>query len=113
MKDVSNLKTIMKQVIDTLDTFPETRNSDTLLAIKLWQSFYFDYLSNDMKSIDLMNLFMIPKETTIVRCRAKVQNELKIFMPTDPEIAKARGILEEDWKKALGYHIEENGQLTF
>lgn len=42
---------------------------------------------------------------TIKRIRAKIQNDLKEFLPTDASVAKKRGWQEDEWRKFLGYPV--------
>jgi hypothetical protein len=110
MIDVENLDTIEEQVKSILKDFPTARNSDIELTIKIWQRFYSDKLTADKNHVKLENLFIIAREASIVRLRSKVQNELNLYLPTEWVIAKRRGILQEQWKTALRYYVESNGQ---
>ena len=100
-----NLK---KQVKFVLENYPETRNSDIRLMGNIWVIFYKDMLIFDGKeySVKLKNLYDLPREDNIKRIRAKLQNEEKKYLPTDPEILKKRKCLEEKWRNILGYNPE-------
>ncbi len=72
-----------------LREFPETRNSDIALTIELWKEFHPD-LIEDWK-IDINLLFTLPRADNISRCR-RLLNEKGLFLPTDPDVLKARRI---------------------
>ncbi len=94
-----------------LENYPETRNSDIALTIKIWEEFYsnilFDNPMNGVKSVELRSLFELPREDNIKRCRAHWQNDKKMFLSTELKIALKRGILEDEWRVAIGYPTKE------
>lgn len=108
--------TLKKQVEFILEFYPETRNSDKLLTIKVWKNFYGQFVIDksveEYSYIYLKNIMELPSQDGIKRVRAHIQNTEKRFLPTDIDVAKERGWREEDWKRALGYHVEPAGQLS-
>jgi hypothetical protein len=111
----NEIKTLKKQVENILGNFPEARNSDKYLTITVWRTFYRKFISNPDElcaKLYLNDIMNLPSQDGIKRIRAHIQNTEKRFLPTDIDIAKERGWREEDWKKALGYHVESAGQLS-
>lgn len=111
-------QSLRSQVEQTLECYPETRNSDIALTIQIWHSFYSSYLQLDNRgkeyaSIQLLFLYELPREDNIRRLRAQIQNQEKEYLPTSWEIAKQRGINEDVWKKSLGYFVENSNQMRF
>ena len=114
-----DIRTLKDRVDFILETIPPTRNSDKLLTIHVWQKFHSDLLdvSHDGQRkrvmIPIEKVMDLPSQDGIKRVRADIQNVEKRFPPTDPEIAKERGWLEDEWKKALGYSVGDGGQTEF
>lgn len=106
-----NLKTLTGQVEYILSTNEDARNSDISLTIGIWKRFYSGKIRgwdaqdgfNLEGSVDLKDLFDLPREDNIKRIRATFQNEKHLYIPTDQKIAEGRGINEEEWRKHLGY----------
>ncbi len=104
-----NLK---NEIYYCLQHFPETRNSDIELTIKIWKKFYSKYLfvrptsttqTNPTYWIDLESLWSIPSQDDIKRLRAKIQNPNPttnyqgMYPPTCWEVAKKRHWNEQQW----------------
>ena len=106
MTIVEDLKKVKDQVEHILKTFPYTRNSDKDLFAKLCEEFY-----GVGSRISWAEFFDLPNYESIRRSRQLLQAK-KLYPPTDPKIALARGWLEEEWKKALGYSVGEKGQMV-
>lgn len=94
---MNELKSLKQKVEKVLEECPETRNSDIELMIQIWQKYY--EVGN---SINLRSLFSLPREDHIKRVRASFNAKGK-YLPTDLKIAKTRGILENEWRQAMGY----------
>ena len=93
------------EVEEILRNIPETRNSDITLMIEVWKRFYKNKLKvakTGQHGVYLEDLYYLPREDTIKRIRAKF-NENGQFYPTDWEVAKARGMEEDQWRVAMGY----------
>ena len=60
-------------------------------------------IHEDNDSVMLKELFELPREDNIKRIRAKIQNDEKRLLPTKWEVARKRGILEDEWRVAMGY----------
>jgi hypothetical protein len=104
-----NTEKIKGKVEHCLRNFPETRDSDITLTIKLWAVFYGDMLRKDEEgsiSVKLKYLFELPREDNIKRVRAQFNSEGKYF-PTNWKVAKARGIKEDEWRLSLGYPAKQ------
>lgn len=102
MTKLDEIITLKARVEYLLKEFPETRNSDVLLTIKIWKMFYG---AKDMMTLE--HLYDLPSQDGIKRVRAYFQNTLRIYPPTIKEIALKRHWLESDWKIALGYNIQQ------
>ena len=112
----TGIKTLKARVRAILEEYPDTRNSDIALTIRIWNVFYPDKVcpmpfGDDGKRVDFVavdDLFKLPREDNVKRCRAYWQNTRKMFPPTVWEIAKQRGMLKDEWRVALGYPTEES-----
>lgn len=96
-----------KQIRHILATDEKSRNSDIRLTQMIWWNYYRKDLleTNNKVYVDISALYHLPREDNIKRIRAKIQNDLKEFLPTDPKIAKKRGWQEDEWRKFLGYPV--------
>lgn len=113
---VQEIKTVKAMVERVLEEIPSTRNSDKELTIQLWQIFFSEHIfyeRGEKACIRLESIWDLPSQDSIKRVRAEIQNVEKRLIPTDPEVAEARGWLMDDWKKALGYYVEDSGQGKF
>ena len=109
---------LKKQILYCLEQYPETRNNDISLTIKVWLNFpaYNEDKGRNVKMIysektkkyyvELSDLHWLQREDVIKRERAIIQNVEKRFLPTDPKIAEFRkrnGRGETKWLKEHGY----------
>ena len=94
-----------KQIRETLQRDERSRNSDIRLTQVIWATYYPKHL----KRIDghwyvaMQDMYDLPREDNIKRIRAKIQNDLHEFLPTDPEVARKRGWEIDEWRSYLGY----------
>ena len=98
---VTCLDTLRRQVLLALKVNPATRNSDKLLTWCVWQQFY-----GIGATIDRETFMKLPSEDAVKRIRAVVQNDEKLYLPTDWEVAKKRGWNEIAWRYHLGYTLD-------
>lgn len=108
-------KTKLRDMVEErLQNDEETRNSDIKLTISVWRKYYPNYVldtsQGDKSGIFLDALFILPREDNVKRIRAKIQNEEKKYLPTDPEVRKKRKISEEEWYDYLGYARRDPNQ---
>ena len=95
--------TLKQQVEQTLKTQPDTRNSDITLMIAIWKKYY-----GVGEYVELKKLYDLPREDNIKRIRAKFCEEKKEWAyPTSLEVARKRGIKENEWRLFLGYPLKE------
>lgn len=90
-----------------LEFYPETRNSDIKLTNCIWFVYYKGLLFKDNNgkwSVNLLNLYDLPREDNVKRIRARIQNEEMRFLPTILAVVRKRRINEEAWRVALGYN---------
>ncbi|UQX52297.1 DUF3800 domain-containing protein [Cytobacillus pseudoceanisediminis] len=85
-------KHVTQKVGAILNRFDETRNSDIALMIKFWEIFE----GHTGNSVSHQQLFKLQRLTTIARARAKIQNEYKLYLPTDEKVRKYRKALAEE-----------------
>lgn len=86
------------QVIHSLHAKPELANSDISLMIYIWRRYH----GVDGDSIRLSKLYDLPTQESIKRIRAQL-NSVGEYLPTDPKVLEARGLLEKQVRKELGY----------
>ncbi len=98
---MSDVKT---KVAWVLNLFPQTRNSDISLTLKYWELFHPDVFHPT--TMNPRDLFKLERQTNIVRVRAKIQNEYRLF-PADEAVSRHRRALEDDIKEAV---IEDTPQ---
>jgi len=91
----SDVKT---KVAWVLNLFPHTRNSDISLTLKYWELYHSDLFNPT--SMNPRDMFKMERETTIVRVRAKIQNEYHLF-PADENVRRRRRALEEEVNEAV------------
>lgn len=103
---VPRLKVMVEAVLSENPKFRgvEARNSDIALTICLWQR-YYSVGTNPDSTIHLYRLLDLPSEAIIGRARRVFQNTEHKYLPNDPRVLIARGILEEYWQEALGYKL--------
>ena len=92
------MQKLYDKIEKTLETYPETRNSDIALMIKVWKNFH-----GVEDSVKLEKLYDLPTHESVKRLRARIQNDENRFLPTSEKVRKQRSILEERWKTYLGY----------
>jgi hypothetical protein len=101
---------VKRMVESCLQRFPETRNSDVKLTIKIWEEYFPQRIfksERGMPAIELYNLFDLPREDNVKRIRAKF-NEFGKYLPTSWEVAKQRQIEEGVWREYIRkFPIEE------
>lgn len=106
MIDAINLT---RKVRTILQNVPASRNSDITLTLSIWVTYHKDMLQEDPRRpgkyvVPLRHVFDLPREDNIKRIRAKIQNEERLYLPTDPEILMQRAKLSKEWRTFLGYN---------
>jgi hypothetical protein len=81
-----------------LNMFPHTRNSDISLTLKYWELYHSDLFNPT--AMNPRDMFKMERETSIVRVRAKIQNEYHLF-PADENVRRRRRALEESVEEAV------------
>lgn len=87
--------TLREKVAYILNKYPETRDSDITLQLKYWEE--FENLNGN--TISIKQLYDMEKLTSIVRARAKIQNEFNLFLATS-RTRRFRNQREEDEKES-------------
>jgi hypothetical protein len=85
---------VKDMVIRILADDPKARNNDTWLITQVWQKMQHIKCFIPYEEIDNM----IPPET-ITRVRRKIQNEMGLYLPTNPDVLDAREQKEKDIKE--------------
>lgn len=112
------IKTLKGMVESVLADTPETRNSDIALTIAIWRRFFPSLVRQEKhhdgrtyslgeEYVRVKDLFELPREDNVKRVRAMFQNEKKLYLPTSWEVAKGRGLEEDEWRVAMGYPTKE------
>lgn len=94
------MKLLQKQVEYVLEAYPETRNSDKVLFMRIVTSFY-DQFVGEFESILLTDLFKLPNYDTISRIRRKFQEAGK-YQATG-EVKEKRQKNTKKMRRDLGY----------
>ena len=108
------------QILYCLEQYPYTRNNDIDLTIRVWRCFppvnenngneikiiHSEKTGKDYISVD--DLHWLQREDHIKRIRAKIQNKDEMWLPSDPEVIKARRQEEIVWRNRLGYRTKVN-----
>lgn len=90
-----NLETTIERVGFILNNYSDARNSDIELAWVFWKLFENTIFNGEY--ITKGQLFKLTKLNSLSRCRARIQNEYKLFQ-ADDSVKKYRGVLEEEMK---------------
>jgi len=90
-----NLTTTREKVAYILNSFTSSRNSDIELAWNFWTAFESDKF--DTHSITKKQMKLLSRMNSLIRARAKIQNEYRLFQ-ADDTVKKYRGVLEEQKK---------------
>ena len=91
-----DLTGIMEKVGWVLNHSTSARNSDITCLIQFWKEFEPDIIKGEV--IYLKDLYKHTPLTSVVRARAKIQNEYNLFLASE-EVRKRRGKLEEGHKE--------------
>jgi len=93
------MKNLKSQIQKVLKEYPDTRNSDITLMLKIWEEFY-----GVREIIKTKRIYDLPTQEAIKRIRAKFCEEgYNWAVPTEKKIAEARKISENRWREAMGY----------
>lgn len=92
-----NLETIHDRVGFILNNNSGARNSDIELAWIYWEVFENDKFNGSYVTKE--DLKRLTKINSLTRCRARIQNEYKLFQ-ADDKIKKYRGVLAEEMRDA-------------
>jgi hypothetical protein len=113
-----NVTDLQTRVAFVLNHFPETRDSDIKLAIHYWKYFQPELVESGY--IKLETLFKLDRETTITRSRAKIQNEYKLFLPSEEikssrrQLAKVEEemqVLDKPSSTVVTIYADESGKM--
>lgn len=104
---MGQIKDLDGKVRFVLEHYPDTRNSDIRLTQVIWYVYCKDKVQfiGDEAVVALKDMYELPREDNVKRIRAKIQNEEHLFVPTVWEVAKRRGMKEDDWRGYLGKGI--------
>jgi hypothetical protein len=100
-----------------LTHFPVTRDSDVALAHLIWETFYPELI--DDGRVRLEDMYRLPRQTTISRTRAKIQNDYGLFQPSAGVAGYRRALRDETGKEVvadkpgppvLSVHADESGK---
>jgi hypothetical protein len=92
-------KDLKSKILKLLAIDLDTRDNDIYLTYEIWKKFFPDLL----KTIDgkfyvaLDNLHYLPREDDVKRIRARIQNKMGLFPPTNWLVAKKRFWKQQTW----------------
>jgi hypothetical protein len=86
------------QVGYVLSHYPAARDSDVRLGHRVWQIFYPEYVEGEW--VRLKDMYQLPRQTTITRTRATIQNAYGLFQAS-AEVASRRRVLREETKEQV------------
>lgn len=90
----NTLNDIRSRVGFILNHYPDTRNDDMSLVIRYWQIFDRDIVG-EQALFSLQDLYKLTRINTVIRARAKIQNEFKLFKATE-SVRKRRAELDSE-----------------
>ena len=90
---------IRTQVGYVLSHYPEARDSDLRLAQLVWETFYPEYIEDGFVRLDDMR--HLPRQVTITRTRAIIQNDYGLFQASAQVAARRRALRDETKEQAL------------
>lgn len=99
---MAELKTYKQRVRYLLAKHPKARDSDGTLIAHYILRYHPSLVENKdtVPTLPLKNIKHLPPFENIRRSRQLIQNVDGQYLPTSIEIAKARGIKEENWRNA-------------
>lgn len=97
-------KQIKTQVRQILEQSEAARNSDAVLTIELYKKFY--YMQDPVNLEKLREIMAYASPEDIARHRRRL-NQKGEYLPTSPEVIKARRLKIEEIKEDLGYRPVE------
>lgn len=77
----TQLNSFISRVAYILNHYEETRDSDKKLALLYWETFQNDIYKG--LAITPEQYYHLEPQTSITRARAKIQNEFKLFAPSE------------------------------
>jgi len=98
---------IRERIAFLLNYSIEARNSDVELTWLYWENFEIRFFRGGM--IDKAGFEQLTKMNSLIRIRAKIQNEYKLFQANDT-VKKFRGVLEEEKKQEV---VEDKPSAPF
>lgn len=100
---MSRQKHLKEKILYVLRKYPISRNSDKLLTVLIWKSYYSHhlYLAKDghyYLNIDKYVDVDMPNQDDVKRIRAVIQNKENSYLPTSEGVRKQRRISEDNWR---------------
>jgi hypothetical protein len=95
---------LTEMVEKILQDYPQARDSDQWLTLKIWKTFYpqsLDMTNEVNPKVDFATIMKLPREDNVKRIRAKFQNVLFKYLPTSIEVVKRRRQNEEKWRELM------------
>jgi hypothetical protein len=100
-KEIGEILTVTEQVEYVLNNYEHTRENDKVLTVTVWRIFY--KVSHTITVEAYLN--DLPTQDIIKRIRAKF-NSKGAYLPKDPEVCRARKILEDVYTEFRGHDFE-------
>lgn len=97
------MKILKNQVAAILEHDPSTRSDDNALVVKVWRTFYPQYLSFDTMWVSLDKIRDLPSYDNVTRYRRM----LAPLYPPTPEVNAHRHRLQKEKRKEFGESLED------
>lgn len=93
------LDNLKEKVLAVLAETPQARDSDQYLTLCIWNRYYPECIKeiDGVKHIALTDVMKMPREDSIKRHRAFIQNEERLFLPTKLKVVRRRQQNELLW----------------
>lgn len=99
------MRDLTKDVESILSKYPQSRDSDQWLTLKIWKEFYPQHLdmtdSVNPKADFATIMKILPREDNVKRIRATFQNVKKMYPPTSLAVVKRRKQNQDVWRKLI------------
>lgn len=98
---MTKLKTYKQRTAAVMKKYAATRNNDMSLYAHYLYTYFPGKIDEDANGdafIRLKDLKEMPTMENIRRSRQIIQNDDRKYLPTDPEVARERGMKEKDWR---------------
>jgi hypothetical protein len=119
LRDIAAATTndLRAQVGYVLSHYPAARDADVRLAHLVWQIFYPEYVEGEW--VRLRDMYQLPRQISITRTRATIQNAYGLFQPSASvatrrrvlrDETKAQVVADKPWPPVLSIYADESSK---